>query len=76
MIKVNTREARIKLSDLLTEAEHGETIAIPRRGQVVAHPFRMRADLGRFADQRAIDVTDPETARRDPFDGLTQEYLG
>jgi len=36
MIRVNTRQARIKLSDLLTEAEHGETIAITRRGQVVA----------------------------------------
>lgn len=36
MIKVNTREARTKLSDLLDEAEHGETISITRRGRVVA----------------------------------------
>ena len=36
MIEINAREARSKLSDLLTEAEHGETISITRRGQVVA----------------------------------------
>jgi prevent-host-death family protein len=36
MIKVNAREVRKKLSDLLTEAEHGETIEITRRGEVVA----------------------------------------
>ena len=36
MIEVNSREARIQLSQLLTEAEHGQTVSITRRGQVVA----------------------------------------
>jgi prevent-host-death family protein len=36
MIRVNARDARKKLSDLLTEAEHGKTVEITRRGQVVA----------------------------------------
>ena len=51
MIKVNAREARVKLSNLLTEAEHGETISITRRGQVVAQliPPPTQAS-GRFPD--------------------------
>ena len=36
MIKVNAREVRKRLSGLLSEAEHGQTIEITRRGQVVA----------------------------------------
>lgn len=36
MIKVNAREARRKLGDLLSEAERGQTVEITRRGQVVA----------------------------------------
>lgn len=36
MIQINAREARQKLSELLSEAEKGQTVAITRRGQVVA----------------------------------------
>ena len=36
MKTVSTRKARAALSDLLTQAECGETICITRRGQVVA----------------------------------------
>ena len=35
VINVNARQARVRLSDLLTEAEHGETITITRRGRVL-----------------------------------------
>lgn len=36
MIEINVRDARTKLSDLLTEAERGEVISITRRGKEVA----------------------------------------
>jgi len=36
MINVNARQARTKLSDLLTAVERGETITITRRGRAVA----------------------------------------
>jgi len=36
MIRVNVRQAREKLSDLLTEAEKGQTVTITRRGRAVA----------------------------------------
>ncbi len=36
MHEVNAREARSRLSELLTEAEHGEVITITRRGREVA----------------------------------------
>ena len=50
MINVNARQARIKFSDLLTEAEHGETIAITRRGRVVAQLAPPPREPGRFPD--------------------------
>jgi prevent-host-death family protein len=62
MINVNAREARTKLSDLLTEAEHGETITITRRGQVVAQlvPPPPPQESGRFPDltefRNSIDI--------------------
>ncbi|MFP3938539.1 MAG: type II toxin-antitoxin system Phd/YefM family antitoxin [Phycisphaerae bacterium] len=37
MDKVSARQARAKFSDLLKEAERGGTVAITRRGRVVAH---------------------------------------
>lgn len=51
MIRVNVREARKELSNLLTEAEKGQTVSITRRGQVVAQlvpPPPQQA--GRFPD--------------------------
>jgi len=51
MIRVNVRQAREKLSDLLTEAEKGQTVAITRRGQVVAQLVPPSpAASGRFPD--------------------------
>jgi len=53
---INLREARVRLSDLIRAAEHGESIAITRRGKVVARitppettPVRKKApDLSSF----------------------------
>jgi len=51
MIKVNAREARTQLSQLLSEAEHGQTVSITRRGQVVAQLVPPPArGTGRFPD--------------------------
>jgi len=50
VINVNTRQARTRLSDLLTAAEHGETIAITRRGRVVAQLVPPPREPGRFPD--------------------------
>ncbi len=36
MTAVNIREVRRRLSDLVTAAEHGETVVITRRGKKVA----------------------------------------
>ena len=53
---VNLKEARARLSDLVRAAEHGESVAITRRGKIVAclmppdaEPARRKApDLGAF----------------------------
>jgi prevent-host-death family protein len=52
MIKVNARQARTKLSDLLTEAQRGQTVAITRRGRVVAQlvPPPAPGSAGPFPD--------------------------
>jgi len=55
MIRVNVREAREKLSNLLTEAEKGQTVAITRRGQVVAQLVPPPPQqVGRFPDLTAF----------------------
>lgn len=36
MLTINTREARGRFSDLLNEAERGQSVSITRRGKVVA----------------------------------------
>ncbi|MCC5830627.1 MAG: type II toxin-antitoxin system prevent-host-death family antitoxin [Phycisphaeraceae bacterium] len=55
MIRVNAREARERFSSLLTEAEKGQTVAITRRGRMVAQlippPPRQ---VGRFPDLTAF----------------------
>ena len=47
MQKVNIREARDRISKLITEVEHGEEIVITRRGQAVARltPVEKRPHL-------------------------------
>jgi len=53
---ISLKEARARLSDLIRAVEHGESVAITRRGKVVARitppemtPARKRApDLGAF----------------------------
>ncbi len=44
MTTVNAREARMRLSDLLSEAEHGQTVSITRHGRVVAQLVPPPAD--------------------------------
>lgn len=56
MSPVNLKEARKRLGDLVRAVEHGESVAITRRGKTVARlvpadeePSRKKApDLGRF----------------------------
>lgn len=56
MSPVNLKEARKRLGDLVRAAEHGESVAITRRGKTVARlvppqaePLRKKApDLGAF----------------------------
>ena len=46
MHEVNAREARSRLSKLLTEAEHGEVISITRHGREVARLVPPEGALG------------------------------
>jgi prevent-host-death family protein len=50
MIKVNAREVRQKLSELLTEAQRGNTVIITRRGEVVAQLVPPPAEKKPFPD--------------------------
>lgn len=68
MITVNAREARKKLSELLTEAERGQTVEITRRGEVVAQlvpapPKRPQfPDLTKFRDSIQVKPGAPTGA--------------
>jgi len=68
MHEVNAREARNRLSALLTEAEHGEVISITRRGREVARLVPPEAPVGEgFPDlagfRRSIKVRGGPTSR-------------
>lgn len=75
MHEVNAREARSRLSELLTEAEHGEVISITRRGREVARLVPPEAPGGEgFPDltefRRSIKV------KGGPTSGLIVEARG
>ena len=69
MININARQARIRFSGLLTEAERGRTVNITRRGRVVAQlvpPPRQGAgrfpDLTEFRDSIKVKEGSPPAA--------------
>jgi prevent-host-death family protein len=82
MREVSIFDAKNKLSALVSDAEAGETIAITRRGIVVAHltPAKPREDdsLPRLlaqlsANRDARAATDPASAKPIPWETLKAE---
>lgn len=70
MHTVNTREARIRLSELLTEAEHGQIVSITRHGREVARlvpPVGTTSfslpDLAGFRNSIAVKTPTAETVQ-------------
>ena len=54
MKHLSVSEAKAKFSEMLDQVEHGETIAIPRHGKVIAH-ITPNADAKRVRARKAIE---------------------